>query len=55
MPKDEQGGIIDKCHESSYGGHFAGEKTAQKILQSGVYWPTLFRNYAEWVKHCDRC
>ena len=35
VPEDEQGGIIDKCHASLYGGHFVGEKTAQKILQSG--------------------
>ena len=55
MPEDEQGGIIDNCHASPYGGHFAGKRTAQKILQSGFYWPTLFRDYVEWVKHCDRC
>ena len=28
VPEDEQGGIIDKCHASPYGGHFAGERTA---------------------------
>ena len=32
MPKDEQGGIIDKCHASPYGGHFAGERTTQKFF-----------------------
>ena len=53
--EDEQGGIFDKCHASPYGGHFAGERTAHKIIQSGFYWPTLFRGYAEWHKHCDRC
>ena len=26
--EDEQGGIIDKCHASPYGGHFAEERTA---------------------------
>ena len=36
-------------------GHFFGEKTAHKILQSGFYWPTIFRDCAEWVKLCDRC
>ena len=55
MPKDEQGGIIDKCHASPYGGHFPEERTTLKILQSSFYWPTLFRDCAEWVKHCDRC
>ena len=37
VPKTEQGEIIDKCHASPYGGHFVGDKTAHKILQSGFY------------------
>ena len=31
------------------------EKRATKVLQSGFYWPTLFRDSREFVKHCDRC
>ena len=46
---------MEKCHASPYGGHFAEDRTAQKILQSGFYWPTLFKDYFEWVKHCDNC
>ena len=33
----EQGGIMEKCHASPYRGHFARERTTQKILQSGFY------------------
>ena len=33
----EQGRILYECHASSYGGHFAGDKTTHKILQSGFY------------------
>ena len=51
----EQGEIIDKCQASPCGGHFVGDKTTHKILQSGFYWPTLFKDYFEWVKHCDKC
>ena len=54
VPKIEQGSIMEKCHASPYGGHFAGDRTTQKILQSG-YWPTLFKDCFEWVKHCDNC
>ena len=32
VPETEQGGIMEKCHASPYGAHFAGGKTAQKIL-----------------------
>ena len=55
VPEIEQGGIVEKGHASPYGGHFARYKTAQKILQSGFYWPTLFKDYFEWVKNCDTC
>ena len=55
VPENEQGKILNECHASPYGGHFSGERTSQKILQSGFYWPTIFRDCAEWVKLCDRC
>ena len=55
VPETEQGGIMEKCHASPYGGHFAGDRTAQKILQSGFYWPTILKDCFEWVKHCDNC
>ena len=55
VPESEQGKILNDCHASPYGGQFSGERTAHKILQSGFYWPTLFRDCAEWVKLCNRC
>ena len=55
VPESEQCKIVNECHASPYGGHFSGERTAHKILQSGFYWPTIFRDCAEWVKLCDRC
>ena len=55
VPETKQGEILDKFHASPYGGHFAGERTAHKILQSYFYWPTLFKDFFEWVKHYDKC
>ena len=43
VPEYEQQEILRKCHGSAYGGHHAGDRTAQKVLQSGFYWPTLLR------------
>ena len=37
VPETKQGGIMEKCHALPYGGHFARDKIAQKILQSGFY------------------
>ena len=55
VPESEQGKILQEFHASPYGGHFAGDKTAHKILQSGFYWPTIFKDCFEWVKLCDQC
>ena len=56
VPEIEQVEIIDKFHASPYGRHFAGDRTTEKkILQSGFYWPTLFKDCFEWVKHYDKC
>jgi hypothetical protein len=55
VPDSEIQNILQDCHASPYGGHFGGQRTAAKILQSGFYWPTLFKDSFEFVKKCDRC
>lgn len=47
--------ILEHCHSSTYAGNFGASKIAVKILQSGFYWPTLFKNTFEFVKRYDRC
>ncbi|KAL6335577.1 hypothetical protein AAG906_030707 [Vitis piasezkii] len=44
VPEDEQQGILSHCHENACGGHFASQKTAMKVLQSGFTWPSLFKD-----------
>ena len=55
MLEEEQSKILRKHHSAQYGGHFASLRTAQKILQCGFYWPTLFKESFEWVRRCDKC
>ena len=55
VPEEEQQGILTHCHESAYGGHFASQKTAMKVLQSGFYWPSLFKEAYQMCRICDRC
>ena len=47
--------ILSACHEAPYGGHFGSTRTAAKVLQSGYFWPSLFKDAHELVKRCDRC
>ena len=37
VPEGEQSKILQECHASPYGGHFSGDKTTHKILQSEFY------------------
>ena len=37
VPKEEYHEILSKCHSSPYGGHFRGQRAAQKVLQSGFF------------------
>jgi len=53
--RDEAKNILWHCHNSSYGGHFNGQRTVAKVLQSRFYWPTLFKDEHEHVQKCDNC
>ncbi|KAK8925800.1 hypothetical protein KSP39_PZI018378 [Platanthera zijinensis] len=55
VPEEEVKFILEKCHNSPYGGHFMGDRTAMKVLEAGFFWPNLFRDSREFVKQCDRC
>jgi hypothetical protein len=54
VPKSEQQSIIQDCHAIPYGGHHAGQRTSAKVLQSDIYWPTLFEDCSEFLKVCDK-
>ena len=40
---EEAAGILWHCHNSPYGGHFNGDRTTAKVLQSGFCWPPCSR------------
>ena len=55
MPQEEYEKILSKCHFSPYGGHFGSQRIALKVLQSGFFWPTLFKDCHRIVQSCDIC
>ena len=55
VPEEEQQGILSHCHESACGCHFASQKTAMKVLQSGFYWPSLFKDAHTICHECYKC
>ncbi|XP_058724967.1 uncharacterized protein LOC131596352 [Vicia villosa] len=55
VPEEEQRDVLKACHDLDYGGHFSGDRTTAKVLQSGLYWLTLFKDAHHVVRECDRC
>ena len=53
--EEEQGDILAMCHSSTCGGHFPARKTADKILQSGFYWPSIFKDAQRFYTECLQC
>ena len=47
--------VLDRCHASSYGGHYGAYRIHAKIGQSGFYWPTMYEDAKEFVRRCPRC
>ncbi|CAM8959597.1 unnamed protein product [Rhodiola kirilowii] len=55
IPDDEIASVISFCHEYACGGHFDPRRTARKILDSGFFWPHVFRDAYDHCKRCDKC
>lgn len=55
VPEEEHRDILKACHDSEYEGHFSGDRTTTKVLQSGLYWPSLFKDSHYIVQECDIC
>nr|GEZ68870.1 reverse transcriptase domain-containing protein [Tanacetum cinerariifolium] len=47
--------ILKACHSGPIGGHYEANYTAKKVFDSGFYWPTIYKDAFELVKHCDSC
>ena len=55
VPEDEINSILNHCHTLPCGGHFGCQRIAAKVLKSGFYWPSLFKDAHQFVSTCDKC
>ena len=53
--EDEIFEILKACHDELCGQTFVDRRTAYKVLNSGYYWPTLFKDVKTYVKSHDNC
>ena len=51
--EDEMTEILHASHDGPRGGHFFDKRTTYKVLHSGYYWPSIFKDAAKYVKGCD--
>nr|GEZ50819.1 reverse transcriptase domain-containing protein [Tanacetum cinerariifolium] len=47
--------ILNACHSGPTEGHYGANYTANKVFDSGFYWPTIYKDAFELVKRCDSC
>ena len=55
IPDNEVSSVIKHYHYEACGDHFSQKKTAAKILQSGLCWPTMFKDIHAFYKTCENC
>ena len=55
VPESEIESIISHYHEAPYGGNASTSETCTKILQAGLYWPSLWKDVHAAITKCDRC
>ncbi|GKD18834.1 reverse transcriptase domain-containing protein [Tanacetum coccineum] len=47
--------ILYQCHHRPIGGHYGPNITANKVLDSGFYWPTIIKEAHTLVCLCEAC
>lgn len=55
MQENEIFGVLNAYHSKPYGGNFPNNRTTYKVLRSGYYWPSLFKDAKKFVSSCDTC
>nr|GFC33553.1 reverse transcriptase domain-containing protein [Tanacetum cinerariifolium] len=47
--------ILKACFNGPTGGHHGANLTAKKVFDTDFFWPTIYKDAHELVKHCDSC
>nr|GFC70989.1 reverse transcriptase domain-containing protein [Tanacetum cinerariifolium]GFC83199.1 reverse transcriptase domain-containing protein [Tanacetum cinerariifolium] len=47
--------ILKACHSGPTGGHYGVSYTTKKVFDSAFYWPSIYKDAFELVKHYDSC
>ena len=53
LEKSEAKKVLQELHDGPAGRHYVGDTTAHKILRTGYYWLTLFKDAHNYVRKCQ--
>ena len=51
----ERQDIIQEAHSGAIASHFSVETTIKKILQAGLWWPSINKDCKGRISQCDAC
>ncbi|RDY12768.1 Retrovirus-related Pol polyprotein from transposon 17.6, partial [Mucuna pruriens] len=55
IPDTEINSVLQFCHSAPGGGHYGSSRTARKVLDCGLYWPSIFRETHQFVSTYESC
>ncbi|XP_057444348.1 uncharacterized protein LOC130736546 [Lotus japonicus] len=55
LPPEKYEAVMAEVHGGVCASHIGGRSLASKVLRAGFYWPTIRKDYAEFVKKCEKC
>jgi len=55
VPQEEFHSILTFCHSHFCDGYFGAKRTTHKALESGLYWPSNFKDAYHFYKSCEKC
>ncbi|RDX97062.1 Retrovirus-related Pol polyprotein, partial [Mucuna pruriens] len=55
IPDIKINSVLQFCHSAPRGGHYESSRTARKVLDCGLYWPSIFRDAHQFVSTCEKC
>ncbi|GJZ52138.1 retrovirus-related pol polyprotein from transposon TNT 1-94 [Tanacetum coccineum] len=47
--------ILAHCHSGPTGGHHNASITRRKVYESGLFWPSIFKDARDYIMRCDAC
>ncbi|RDY11486.1 Gypsy retrotransposon integrase-like protein 1, partial [Mucuna pruriens] len=55
IPESEINSALQFCHSAPRGDHHGSTRTARKVLDNDLYWPTIFRDARQFVSTYATC